>query len=154
MEKTSIISIDEITKIEKQHLEFIQELLFELTGENELLDDNKILKDLKSYLDKFILLFIKMNHELVGIITIQEAFAFYANGKYGIINELYIKPKFRSKGLGELLIKESIKIAKHKNWKRIDVTAPPGDKWKRTKEFYIQNGFQYTGPKLKYLIKQ
>tara|TARA_B110000093_G_C12751415_1_gene318613 strand:+ start:429 stop:539 length:111 start_codon:yes stop_codon:yes gene_type:complete len=32
MEKTSIISIDEITKIEKQHLEFIQELLFELTG--------------------------------------------------------------------------------------------------------------------------
>tara|TARA_B110000114_G_C15068567_1_gene388574 strand:- start:857 stop:1144 length:288 start_codon:yes stop_codon:yes gene_type:complete len=95
-----------------------------------------------------------MNHDLVGIITIQEAFAFYANGKYGIINELYIKPKFRSKGLGELLIKESIKIAKHKNWKRIDVTAPPGDKWKRTKEFYIQNGFQYTGPKLKYLIRQ
>ena len=32
MEKTSIISIDEITKIEKQHLEFIQELLFELTS--------------------------------------------------------------------------------------------------------------------------
>ena len=149
-----MISIDKVVQIEKNHLELIQELLIELTGKNENLDTERILNDLKSYSDKFILLFLKFNQTIVGVITIQEAFAFYTDGKYGIINELYIKPNFRSKGYGEILIKETIKIAKHKDWKRLDVTAPPGDKWKRTKEFYTQNGFQYTGPKLKYLITE
>ena len=149
-----MISIDKVVQIEKTHLELIQELLIELTGKNENLDTERILNDLKSYSDKFILLFLKFNQTIVGVITIQEAFAFYTDGKYGIINELYIKPNFRSKGYGEILIKETIKIAKHKDWKRLDVTAPPGNKWKRTKEFYNQNGFQYTGPKLKYLITE
>lgn len=149
-----MIFIDKVIKIEKPHLELIQELLTELTGKNENIDTERILTDLKSYSDKFILLFLKMNKNIVGVITIQEAFAFYAGGKYGIINELYIKPNFRSKGFGEILIKETIKIGKDKNWKRIDVTAPPENKWKRTEEFYIKNGFQYTGPKLKYLIKE
>ena len=123
-----MISIDKVVQIEKTHLELIQELLIELTGKNENLDTERILNDLKSYSDKFILLFLKFNQTIVGVITIQEAFAFYTDGKYGIINELYIKPNFRSKGYGEILIKETIKIAKHKDWKRLDVTAPPGDK--------------------------
>ena len=147
-----MLSIDEVLKIEKSHLELIQELLVELSGKNEKLDSERILNDFKSYSDKFILLLLKADEMIVGAITIQEAFAIYAGGKYGVINELYIKPKFRSKGYGEILIKEVIKIAKRKNWKRIDVTAPPEDRWKRTIEFYINNGFQFTGPKLKYLI--
>jgi ribosomal protein S18 acetylase RimI-like enzyme len=146
-------SIEKVSNVEKAHLELIQELLIELTGNEDDLDAEKILNDLKYFSDNFILLFLKLNKNIVGVITIQEAFAFYAGGKYGIINELYIKPKFRSRGFGKFLIKETIKIAKEKNWKRIDVTAPPENKWKRTKEFYIRNGFQFTGPKLKYLIK-
>jgi GNAT superfamily N-acetyltransferase len=148
-----MITIERVIKIEKPHLELIQELLIELTGKIESLDSEQIFNDLKSYSDKFMLLFLKVNLTIVGVITIQEAFAFYTNGKYGIINEFYIKPSFRSKGLGEILIKETIRVAKHKNWRRIDVAAPPGNEWERTKEFYIKNGFQYTGPKLKYLIK-
>ena len=147
-----MISIEKVEKIEKPHLELIEELLVELTGNDEKPDSKRIFNDLESFCDKFILLLLKHNEEIIGIMTIQEAFAFYAAGKYGIINELYIKPNFRSKGMGELLLNEAISIARVKNWKRIDVTAPPGDKWKRSQDFYLNKGFVFTGTKLKFLV--
>lgn len=86
---------------------------------------------------------------VLGILTLTESQAIYAGGFYGVIDEMYVDPEFRSKEIGKKLVQKSIEIAKERGWKRIDVTAPT-DGNKRTVRFYEKNGFVFTGPKLKY----
>lgn len=149
----NMIHLETVYKIGKEHLYLVQDLMNELTDGTATLSKEKIFDDLDLTSNKSFLILAKNNDETIGILTIQESFAFYANGNYGIINELYVKPDFRSKGVGEMLLNEIIKIAKTKKWKRVDVTAPLEEKWERTVNFYQQKGFQFTGPKMKYVVE-
>jgi len=88
----------------------------------------------------------------VGVLTVTETFAVYANGNYGVINEMYVAPGFRSRGVGALLLQAAEEIGRTRGWRRIDVTAPESPRWKRAKEFYEKQGFVFTGPKLKRLL--
>jgi GNAT superfamily N-acetyltransferase len=83
------------------------------------------------------------------VATLSIAFALYANGNYGIINEMYVVPEQRSEGVGALLIEAIKSYGLQQGWHRIDVTAPESDRWIRTKLFYENLGFVFTGPKLK-----
>ncbi len=87
---------------------------------------------------------------IVGMITVAEAFAVYAGGHYGVINEMYVIPECRSQKIGRQLLDEVKKLAMRKKWNRIDVTAPTEERWQRTVKFYETQGFVYAGPKLKY----
>src|SRR5262245_57686970 len=88
----------------------------------------------------------------VGVATVTEAFAVYANGHYGIINEMFVVPEHRSAGIGSALI-EAVKAAgRERGWRRIDVTAPESPRWARARGFYEREGFVFTGPKLKLLL--
>ena len=88
--------------------------------------------------------------QIVGMITVAEAFAVYAGGHYGVINEMYVIPECRSQKIGRQLLDEVKKLAMRKKWNRIDVTAPTEERWQRTVKFYETQGFVYAGPKLKY----
>ncbi len=88
----------------------------------------------------------------VGLITLTESQAVYAGGKYGTIDEMFILPEHRNRGVGSLALQEIVKVAALKGWKRIDVTAPTDDKWQATVEFYNRNEFHFTGPKLKRVL--
>jgi GNAT superfamily N-acetyltransferase len=84
------------------------------------------------------------------MITIAVIFAVYAGGDIGVINEMYVNPDYRCKGVGKMLVDKAKELAKKKKWQRLDVTAPTEHKWVRTVKFYEQQGFVFTGPKLKY----
>jgi GNAT superfamily N-acetyltransferase len=88
----------------------------------------------------------------VGVATVTEAFAVYANGFYGIINEMFVVPEHRSAGIGAALIEAVKALALSRGWRRIDVTAPESPRWARTRGFYEREGFVFTGPKLKFLL--
>lgn len=88
----------------------------------------------------------------VGVVTVAEAFAFYAHGWYGIINEMYVVPEHRGTGVGTLLLDAVKHLARESRWRRIDVTAPESPRWVRTRRFYEREGFAFTGPKLKFLV--
>lgn len=88
----------------------------------------------------------------VGIVTLTETQALYAGGKYGSLDEMYIRPGFRSAGTGKDIIAKIKTIGRHKKWKRIDVTAPTEERWKRTVAFYEKNGFVFTGSKFKMVL--
>jgi GNAT superfamily N-acetyltransferase len=90
----------------------------------------------------------------VGVATVSEAFALYAQGWHGIINELYVVPQARSSGVGEAMISTIRHFARRSGWRRIEVTAPESPRWERTRRFYEREGFSFTGPKLKYLVPQ
>ncbi len=88
----------------------------------------------------------------VGVATLSTAFALYAAGRYGILNEMYVVPEWRSRGVGAQLIEAVAAHGRKLGWRRIDVTAPESERWDRTREFYERQGFEFTGPKLKLLL--
>jgi GNAT superfamily N-acetyltransferase len=89
---------------------------------------------------------------IVGVLTLCEEFAIYANGLLGAINEMYVVPAHRSSGVGKRLIDEAKTLARELGWSRLDVTAPESARWERTRAFYRREGFTFAGPKLKYVL--
>lgn len=94
---------------------------------------------------------VSTNKEILGILCLSEAQAIYAGGVYGIVNDMYVIPQYRSQSIGKKLVEETKKIAIEKNWRRIEVTAPTNEN-EETVKFYKNNGFVFTGPKLKWKI--
>ena len=86
----------------------------------------------------------------VGVVTVAESIAPYAGGWYGIIPEMYVRPAHRSANVGALLLDEVKAHGRSRGWRRVDVTAQPGERWQRTVDFYERNGFVHTGPKLRF----
>lgn len=86
--------------------------------------------------------------EALGLLTLVEGFAVYANGAYGVIPEMYVVPAARSIGVGRRLIERAVEIGRARGWSRIDVTAPQSA-WERSVRFYESCGFTFAGPKLK-----
>ena len=89
---------------------------------------------------------------LVGVATVSTAFALYAQGRYGIINEMYVSPDHRSLGVGTRLVEAIKDHGREQGWRRIHVTAPEAARWERTRRFYEDKGFEFAGPKLKILL--
>ena len=86
--------------------------------------------------------------DVVGMINLNECSAVYAGGKFGEITELYIKPEFRSKRIGEELISQAKRFARERGWNALEVGAPDLPRSQRTVNFYLRNGFSEIGPRL------
>jgi GNAT superfamily N-acetyltransferase len=137
--------------------DWVLRLLEELGSEGDdlgALNEKKVLKEWGQAGDRFQVFAAKTAEgRIVGVMTLVETFAIYANGNYGIINEMYTDPEFRSSGVGAALIDAAKEYGKAKRWERLDVTAPESEEWKRTRQFYESQGFSFTGPKLKFVLK-
>jgi len=88
----------------------------------------------------------------IGFATLCESHALYAEGTFGIIQEFYIQPEFRSQKVGAALLEKVAEHAKLLGWKRLELCTPPLPEFERTVNFYEENGFEVTGGrKMKYL---
>lgn len=85
----------------------------------------------------------------VGVMTLAEAVAIYAQGRFGIIMELYVVPDARSAGIGDRLIQEARAIGQSRSWSMVEVNTPDGETWARTRSFYERQGFHHVGPFMK-----
>lgn len=135
-------------------IDFITRLLFELDGSKVELDNKSLSKAYSEFImnDNNKIYIASDREKEIGIITVAQSIAIYTQGRYGIINEFYVLPEYRSSGIGKLLLSEVIKFGKSKAWKRIEVGAPHQEKWQRTIDFYIREGFKIIGPRLKKYI--
>lgn len=82
---------------------------------------------------------------VVGCLTLTENHALYAEGAFGIIPELYVRPAFRSRTVGAMLLAEAKQVARSKGWTRLEVTTPPLPQFDRTLAFYERQGFSISG---------
>lgn len=90
----------------------------------------------------------------VGFATLCESHALYAEGTFGIVQEFYIQPNFRSQNVGSTLLKNATEHARSLGWKRLELCTPPLPEFERTINFYEENGFEVTGGrKMKYVVK-
>ncbi|BBP01412.1 GNAT family N-acetyltransferase [Sulfuriferula nivalis] len=89
----------------------------------------------------------------LGFITLCESYALYAEGVFGTIPELYVRPAFRSQKIGFNLLQHAKKFGKTRDWKRLEVTTPPLPQFDKTIAFYEREGFTVAGGrKLKILL--
>jgi GNAT superfamily N-acetyltransferase len=151
------VRVDRLTLADAEvAFDWVLRLLKELGEEGEelgSLDSAAVLDQWKARQnDYYVLAARNESGNIVGVLTLSVAFAIYANGEYGVIDEMYVDPAYRSSGVGALLVEEAQKIGNARKWKRIDVTAPESERWERTRRFYEKQGFIFTGPKLKLLL--
>ncbi len=137
-------------------LEVVLALLRELGAEADDLGhfDAAGTLDAWRHLDDRVHVFVARDADgsIAGVLTMCEGFAIYANGLFGVINEMYVMPRHRSRGVGKMLLDEAKALARQLGWKRIDVTAPESSAWSRTRAFYEREGFTFAGPKLKFKV--
>lgn len=80
-----------------------------------------------------------------GFITLYESYALYAEGAFGTIAELYVRPEFRINKIGARLVSQVKSFGESRNWKRLEVTTPPLPEFNRTLKFYEREGFSISG---------
>lgn len=112
-----------IRKIEKFDFEFIYTSICDLQNETfDKLEFEKIFYKNISNSD-FYYLVAQINTDKVGLITFHTQKLLHHCGLVGEIQEFYILPEYRGKGIGKRLIEEIFNHAELKNIKSIEVTT-------------------------------
>ena len=81
----------------------------------------------------------------VGFVALYESHALYAEGAFGTIPELFVRPEFRSQNVGLHLVEQAKFFGNSLGWKRLEVTTPPLPQFDKTLAFYEREGFAITG---------
>lgn len=81
----------------------------------------------------------------IGFIALYESYALYAEGAFGTIPELYVRPEYRTGGLGLRLVSQAKAFGQSRGWTRLEVTTPPLPQFDRTLAFYEREGFAISG---------
>lgn len=79
----------------------------------------------------------------VGFVALYESHALYAEGAFGTIPELFVRPEFRSQNVGLHLVEQAKFFGNSLGWKRLEVTTPPLPQFDKTLAFYGARGFCY-----------
>jgi len=82
---------------------------------------------------------------VVGFVSAYEGHALYAGGAFATMAELYVRPPYRSRGIGKELIAALREFGRQRGWKRLEVTTPPLPQFDTTLAFYEREGFEISG---------
>ena len=103
---------------------------------------------LKDFLNRekyFVFVARKEGGNAVGFVALYESHALYAEGSFGTIPELYVRPEYRSNHVGCRLVSQARSFGTSRGWKRLEVTTPPLPQFDKTLAFYESEGFAITG---------
>jgi GNAT superfamily N-acetyltransferase len=130
----------------------VGELLSEITNAIGVqafnFDLEETTKRLKDFLDReqyFVFVARNDGRNAVGFVALYESHALYAEGTFGTIPELYVRPEYRSNHVGLRLMSEAKSFGTSRGWKRLEVTTPPLPQFDKTLAFYEREGFAVTG---------
>lgn len=111
-------------------------------------DLDETIARLKDFLDRekyFVFVARNNNGNAVGFMALYECHALYAEGSFGTIPELYVRPEYRSMNVGLRLVSTAKSFGISQGWKRLEVTTPPLPQFDNTLAFYEREGFAITG---------
>ncbi len=111
----------------------------------DLDDTTARLKDFLSHDKYFVFVARSENMNPAGFIALYESYALYAEGAFGTIPELYVRPAYRKNNLGRYLVSQAKSFGASRGWTRLEVTTPPLPQFDKTLAFYEREGFSITG---------
>lgn len=85
----------------------------------------------------------------VGMAELVQSTAINTYGSFGVINEMYVEPDYRSLGVDAALIEAMAAHGAAEGWSHIEVGAPGGDYFASIVDSYLREGFVEIGPRLK-----
>lgn len=150
------VSINRAAPEQADHVaEMAKELLSEImeaTGELHFnVDEGGLQAQARSLLaDGRYVVLLALNVEdsgYLGFVAMFKGYALYTEGAFGVIPELYVRPEFRSQGIGATLLDHAVTYGASQGWSRLEVTTPPLPVFSRTLAFYEKQGFSVAGGK-------
>ena len=135
----------------------LQTEIMDAIGDQALnFDLSETTETLKAFIDNenyFVFIAWGDDDQALGFVTLCESYTLYAEGAFGTIPELYVRPVFRSGGIGLALLSQVRTFRVSRGWKRLEVTTPPLPQFDKTLAFYEREGLSVTGGrKLKTLL--
>lgn len=111
----------------------------------DLAETTARLKDFLSHEKYFVFVARSGSLSSAGFIALYESYALYAEGAFGTIPELYVRPAYRKNKLGLHLVSEAKSFGASRGWTRLEVTTPPLPQFDKTLAFYEREGFAISG---------
>jgi len=137
---------------------FVYSLMVEVEHQSPNMNEAFYVAKAEELLEGSVPIYVFLAEEPVGepvaFITLGISSAIYAEGVFGIIDELYVVPQLRSAGIGKMLLDEAKRFALSKGWTRLEVTATHEQINPRAIRFYQREKFVESGPRLKFEIGQ
>jgi GNAT superfamily N-acetyltransferase len=92
--------------------------------------------------------------EVVGVLAASWQSAMHVPGRYAVIQDLWVKPSWRSRKVGAELIAALVALAHRQGVPRIEVGLPKETfaRIEATTAFYVENGFRPLGPRMRRVI--
>ncbi len=128
--------------------ELLAEIMAAINDQVFHFDLNETTDRLADFLDRdkyFVFIARSNDGAAAGFISLYESYALYAEGKFGTISELYVRPGYRANELGRCLVSQAKSFGASRDWTRLEVTTPPLPQFDRTLAFYGREGFTVSG---------
>jgi branched-chain amino acid aminotransferase len=89
--------------------------------------------------------------ELVGVLGASWCRAIHVPGRYAVVQDLWVHPDWRSRGVGADLVEALAALAREQGAERLEVGLPREDfaAIAQTEAFYLANGFEHLGPRMR-----
>jgi GNAT superfamily N-acetyltransferase len=130
----------------------IRELLSELGGSMPSIEEmeaaaHELLADPRAGL----LLLAEQDGEVVGVLAASYQLAIHTAGRYALLQDLWVKPSHRSGSIGAQLVQALCEAGRERGLSRVEVGLPKESfaKIEATRSFYVRNGFQPLGPRMR-----
>jgi branched-chain amino acid aminotransferase len=134
----------------------VRELLFELGGKPASAQElQAAARALIEDDDAGVLFVAEADGKVVGFLGVSWQQAVRIPGSYGLIQELWVHPGWRSQAIGAELLEALNGLARERGIGRIEVGLP-GERFpsvEATKAFYEANGFQPVGLRMRLLVE-
>lgn len=92
--------------------------------------------------------------EIVGVLSASWQRALHVPGRYATIQDLWTDPGWRSRKLGAALVDGLAELCRAEGVERIEVGLPREsfEAIRATEGFYLGNGFEHLGPRMRRLL--
>lgn len=127
----------------------VRELLVELGGKP--LATPVLAQTAHTLIDDGDVLVAENEGEVVGVLGVSWQIAMRIPGRYGLIQELWVKPEFRYMTIGADLVTALVEMARKRGVERIEVGLP-SERYpalSATEAFYVNNGFTQIGMRMR-----